>query len=54
MSITPAEIEFLAEEVIVKVTPRFSLGRSELICGDFGNGCIIAKILNKTELLNVD
>ena len=38
MSISPAEIEFLAEEEIVKVTPRFSLGRSELICGDFGNG----------------
>lgn len=36
MSISPAEIEFLAEEEIVKVTPRFSLGRSELICGDFG------------------
>ena len=37
MSISPSEIEFLAEEEIVKVTPRFSLERCEMISGDFGN-----------------
>jgi len=51
MSISPAEIEFLAEEEIVKVTPRFSLGRSELICGDFGNGYLFcSKVKRVTKI----
>jgi len=35
-AISPAEIEFLAEDEMIKITPRFSLERREFISGDFG------------------
>ena len=37
MSVSPAEIEFFAEEEIVKVTPKFSLVRQEMLTGDYGH-----------------
>ena len=35
-TVSPAEVEFIAEEELVKITSRFELDRRELICGDFG------------------
>merc|ERR1712008_278803 len=35
-TVSPAEVEFIAEEETVKITSRFELDRRELICGDFG------------------
>lgn len=35
-SVSPAEIEFLAEDELIKITPRFSLEKREFISGDYG------------------